>query len=185
MRSFIGFSIPAETRRILLEIMQNLNTDHPNKMRWSPSENLHLTLCFLGNINEIQQAQLDHDLRLKGDIPPLPLLKIISMGAFPSHETGPFYVAKLEHCAALTMLYEVVASKLSALSLNTNTHAYRPHITLARPDKRWPDDGANRLPTLPADLYFNAGPLTLFHSHQTKSGTTYIPVTTYPSAVSF
>ena len=111
------------------------------KGRAVPRENLHLTLQFLGEVNDQQRIAL------------LPLLQqlasehapfMVALGqarAFPS-VSGPLYVLELVPSPALQGLHQRLQAGLVAQGFSADPRPWRPHITLARPGRCDPADSA-------------------------------------------
>ena len=51
MRYFIGISLPQEVKDYLVDLQKNIGNDSA-KVRWVSKKNLHLTLKFLGDLDE-------------------------------------------------------------------------------------------------------------------------------------
>jgi 2'-5' RNA ligase len=50
MRAFAALPLPGDFKRSLLEKTAGLRSDHP-EFRWTPEGNLHITLAFLGDLD--------------------------------------------------------------------------------------------------------------------------------------
>lgn len=125
MRLFIGIGLPPELAHTLALAARDLISG--NRIRWTPPENLHLTLSFLGQvapgrIPTIEQA-------LEGiHSPPLPL-ELDGAGAFP--RAGILYV-QVKPTPALLTLAEQVFLSMETCGFAREQRPYTPHITLAR-----------------------------------------------------
>ena len=51
IRSFLAFELPPDIKRIISKISR-AGKDLPLGLRWVKSENIHLTVVFLGNVPE-------------------------------------------------------------------------------------------------------------------------------------
>ncbi|MGZ4163029.1 MAG: RNA 2',3'-cyclic phosphodiesterase [Tumebacillaceae bacterium] len=130
-RYFVGIQVPEETGGVALEAVQQRLEPLLDVKRWYAPPQFHLTLHFLGNLEEpmIQQV-IDlitpHTFRWK------PFnLRLGSVGWFPR--------AKVVWCGvegetdSLRSLQQAVGQDLTAVGAERFAHdEYRPHITLGR-----------------------------------------------------
>lgn len=101
-------------------------------LRWTPSERLHLTLKFLGNMPDAAVAPLGAALRgVAGAHSSVPLV-IRGAGAFPTLRRPNVVWAGVEPATRLELLQHDVEVALAALGVPVEGRAFRPHVTLAR-----------------------------------------------------
>ena len=125
-RHFIALPLPDEARRVLA----GLTTDLPG-FAWTPPEQLHVTLRFLGELDADRCAALDSAL---GAIRVAPfLLPLAGVGAFPprGHPTVLWAGLGRGH-PLLFQLRQRLDDSLLALGLNLDLRTFHPHVTLAR-----------------------------------------------------
>lgn len=84
MRTFIAIFPPLETRKELLRTARNLNIR--GEVRWTKSENVHLTLKFLGEVREEYLAGVGGTLREVAARHETFEIEAGGFGAFPSAE---------------------------------------------------------------------------------------------------
>ncbi|HLN24247.1 MAG TPA: RNA 2',3'-cyclic phosphodiesterase [Patescibacteria group bacterium] len=125
IRLFVGLELPADLRDHLSGLASGL----PNA-RWTSPGNLHITLRFIGDIDEAQ-AELVHDsLSLLRDT--AFDLVVRGCGAFASgHRTHTLW-AGVEPVPPLLHLQSKVESAVVRTGLEPEGRRYRPHVTLAR-----------------------------------------------------
>lgn len=124
-RLFVGLELP----RSVAEQLGRVRVEYP-AARWHPVQALHLTLCFIGEVDAqtaTAMAGALHDL-------PDPELKLTirGVGYFGTPERPRVLWAGVTAEAALMQLQEEVEQRLVPVGLVPDTRAYRPHITLAR-----------------------------------------------------
>ncbi|MDH5654753.1 MAG: RNA 2',3'-cyclic phosphodiesterase [Spirochaetia bacterium] len=125
MRLFTAISIPVSIQ----EEIGNICYGIPNA-RWVKKEQLHITLCFIG---EMEQHQLPS------------LTEVLSDVSFKSFNLnlkgiGQFLTAKdlntiwlgVKDSDELTELQSRVSKKLKSIGINPDKKKYSPHVTLAR-----------------------------------------------------
>ncbi|WP_166258515.1 RNA 2',3'-cyclic phosphodiesterase [Marinobacter salicampi] len=131
-RLFIGLELP----RIILQQLLALREEIPGA-RWQSAQQLHLTLCFIGNadaelteqinsyMNALETAAFSLSLQGLGYFGPVHKPRALWLGAKPA--------------ASLIGLQKEVEHRLSALGLAPDTRPYQPHVTLARFSRNSPE----------------------------------------------
>ncbi len=82
MRLFLAFELPKDLRARIAERIQPLRSTLP-PASWVPAERLHLTLAFLGEVEEPLVAALDGALRPVFAAAPRLRLRLAGPGTFP------------------------------------------------------------------------------------------------------
>ena len=147
-----------------------------SEFRWTPIENLHLTVRFLGSVERatVDQiaARLD-ELHLRGFE-----LELGEIGTFTRSRLARVVWLHVHAGADQARgLAAQVEGECVRAGLEAEARAFQPHLTLARARPR---DGA-ALPLLPAppDLPpWRAGELVLYSSHLGRAGAVYEPLRT-------
>ena len=149
--------------------------------RWQGDSLLHLTLRFIGPVDEGVAATIDRQLATVGSTPPS--LRISGVGRFGRRGHRGVIWAGVEADLVLTALQARIEQAMQDIGLAPEPRPFRPHVTLGRLDR---DSG-------PTDAYLAAWAglsspafvirdLTLFESSQARSGLRYLTVATYPLA---
>ena len=148
--------------------------------RWTPISNLHLTIRFVGSVDQqvveaiadrlVAQRLAGFELEL-GDLGTFKrgrLVRVVWLGLRSGGDTA-------------TALFAQVERECVAAGLEAEQRAYRAHATLARSRNR---DGSELppLPVVPQLGPWRASELVLYSSHLTKSGAIYEPMRTVPLA---
>lgn len=124
IRLFAAIELP-ETVRLQLSLLQG---GIPGA-RWSPIENLHLTLRFIGEVSEAVARDIDDVL---ADIREPPFsLSLKGVGEFGRKE-GRTLWAGVSNGDALQHLAAKIESALQRMGQPAETRKYSPHVTLAR-----------------------------------------------------
>ena len=98
--------------------------------RWTPPEQFHLTLAFLGATAEERVAALTDTLDTVRASPFR--MRLHGLGVFPSHAKPRVLVVHLLPKAALLQLHERIQLALAELGFPSERRRFRPHVTLAR-----------------------------------------------------
>lgn len=146
---------------------------------WVPEENFHITLAYIGQVEEPLAEDIDGELsririggfeaRLKG------------VNAFGGAKPQMMH-AVVEPSEALTRLREKNVSVLQRLGVKLDKGRYVPHVTLARPRHAAPETVQR---WIALNNLFDSGPFpvdrfVLFSSHKMGEGRHYEPERDYP-----
>jgi len=170
MRLFFGIGIPPNIRSEIDVFIQTLKPRLP-RMKWVKAENLHITLRFLGDVEEAKLSVLGDAARgAQGSVSEFDA-KLGGLGAFPA--PGKARVVWLglasghEESAAL---FNSLEANLVKAGFPPERRRYHPHVTLARLRHPAP------LPLEEFDppvLSFRAAAFTLYKSTLTPGGPIY------------
>ena len=179
LRLFVGLELPEDLRARLA----SLGAGVPGA-RWTPEEKLHLTLRFIGEVQE-HDAEDIHDA-LSGVYTRRFDMTVAGVGHFESGGQVHTLWAGIEKNPELVALRDRVDSALKrAGQAPAADRKYVPHITLARVR----DAPMSRVSAfLAANSLLRAGPIgvehfTLFSSFLQGSGPIYHAEAEYPLAV--
>ncbi len=176
IRLFVGLELPDAVRRRLAATAGGI----PGA-RWVPEENLHLTLRFIGGIDEGLAQEVAEGLAAISA--PAFEMALTGFDTFGSARHPHALWAAVERQPALTHLREKVESAVVRCGLPPEGRRFTPHVTVAR-FKEPPAPG--RLQSfLEAHNLFHAGPFpveafTLFSSHLSRNGALYTAEARYP-----
>ena len=182
MRLFIGVELPDAVKRVAAQqldgVKERVRRAAPAaSMRWVEPANLHITLWFIGEVDEPGAAALTSSLQSAFATPRFDL-KLEGLGAFPPG--GPPRVIWIGVAAGrepLISLYGEIRDRLAPLGYEPEARPYSPHLTVARvKDLRGPGGKAVReiLAARPAVLPgFRQTAVTLFRSRTSPKGAQY------------
>jgi len=195
MRLFTAVLLSDDARDHLDE-MGNRFPDRPHEERdlrssadikWVRPENIHLTLKFLGEVDDDRVPQLIDRLRGDGPSPPAGYSLRASRLMFIPLSRGPIRVIAVsvgENVGPVQDTYNWIERACDAFGIPPERRAFLPHITLAR----------CRVP-LPSDLryelghgngftpgpWFDASQFALIHSALKPDGPEYRNIATFPA----
>ena len=131
MRSFIAIAVPESVLRSCEEIMARLKELNLHG-RFARTQSLHLTLHFLGNIDEDQIAGIAQVLEQAGkEVTPFDL-EMAQLGVFP-HLANPRVVwIGVEPVDAIMKLQSKIQQGLEPLGFPQENRDFHPHLTLLR-----------------------------------------------------
>lgn len=174
LRLFVGLPIPDGVIARLAMLCAGV----PGA-KWTAPENTHITLRFIGEVEEDQAEEIDH---LLAGIEAEPLtLALMGLGTFGEGAKAHTLWAGVAPSPALAHLHAKVESACVRAGLAPECRKFTPHVTLARLSHPHP----TRLQSfIQGNNLFTAGPFilehfTLFESKLGKGGAVYIPQVEY------
>jgi len=188
VRCFVAVAIPGAVRAALGDVQASLR-DRLHGARWVRPEGIHLTLRFLGEIDETMRDSLGKSLRdpVKRCGPAF-ALRIGGVGTFPPRGRPRVLWIGLESPVddpqaldRLAVLQSSLERTVHAAGLAPETRPFHPHLTLARFDERGPraeiagsEGGVIAGQRLPVES------VRLYRSTLSRSGATYDVLEEYP-----
>lgn len=134
MRLFIAIgaqSISSDVQERLKKLKVNLKKKEIEH-RWVPPENYHITINFLGEVEEQKLTELKSILtEVTGSFPPFEL-KLNGVGAYPASRSGRVIWMGVQNSITLRDLQRRCSDELTSQGWQVEDREYRPHLTLAR-----------------------------------------------------
>jgi 2'-5' RNA ligase len=167
LRLFVGIELPAELRLRL-----SLLCNGVPGARWVDPGNLHLTLRFIGEVDEGMASDIDAALaRIRA---PGFGVTLAGAGCFGGERPRVLWIG-VEDSPPLLQLQERIEAALRRGGVPPDTRRYSPHVTLARLKQV---DVARVQGFIAANALFRAAPFavdrfSLIASYPTKSGAIY------------
>ena len=170
MRIFIALDIPAEIRARLTDYMERARLLAP-EARWARVEGLHVTLKFIGHVDDAAVEKIKTALR---SIKTVPLeVKFAGVGFFPNPNAGRVFWAGVDGGENLPRLASTIDAAMEKLGIPRETKPYHPHLTLARTSSR-PLRGLKPLLDEPPQFgTMTAREFFLYQSQPQKGGSKY------------
>jgi 2'-5' RNA ligase len=131
LRCFVAIEISDAIKKEIGEIVDNLEK-YDADVKWVASENVHLTLKFLGNtsdslIPKIQEALL----HAVSSFTPF-YIKIYGTGVFPNRKYPRVIWVGVESSLLLRRLAGGVEDSMLSLGFKKESKEFNPHLTLGR-----------------------------------------------------
>lgn len=187
LRLFVAIELPEEIRVELGRCQARLAQRLTASVRWVKPEGIHLTLKFLGNVQQHRVNGIEAALSqaAKGSAPLA--LALQSLGAFPNQRSPRVIWVGLEgDLDALLALQEAVDRGLEAMGFRREARPFSPHLTLGRlregetalERRLWGEALALEAP--PAAVAFRAQDVSLMRSILTPQGAIYSRLGLFP-----
>ncbi len=174
-RLFLGVPLNDSVRAMLAQHLEQ----HSVPGRPVPPVNWHLTIRFLGNVDQVAMERLLAELD-QADLGEMFEIALGEMGAFPRPaRASVVWLALDKGRERLSELNEIAEGASQAVGLAPEERPFAPHLTLSRIrpelDVR-PDLAAYA----PAPFQWTAVELVLYESHLGRGGAVYEPIERFP-----
>jgi len=133
LRTFIAVEIPRPLQETIQQKTKSLRQSIGSSIvRWVPSENIHLTLKFLGDVSSANIDKLTQMLHALADACPSFDVHLSGLGSFPSPKRPRVLIVEIQAPAELEALWRSVESEATRLGYESEKHGFSPHLTLGR-----------------------------------------------------
>lgn len=132
LRTFIAVEVDEAVKKNLTEFLNRLK-ETSSDVRWVDVQNIHITLKFLGYIEEAHLSAVKEIIRkaIKG-IRPF-TIKFRGAGAFPKLERPRVvFVSAEDNSGSLSKVQSQLEEGLAELGIEKEDRPYHPHLTLGR-----------------------------------------------------
>ncbi len=179
MRTFIAIELPQNIKTYLSRIQEQLKASGAD-IKWVEPKNIHLTLKFLG---EIDQNKLDKVIKILEDIAKEKNsfhMRIVSVGAFPRiNSPRVIWVGIDKGDNEAKEIAKELEEKIAKIGIPKENRPFSSHITIGRTrsslNLKNLVEGLNILASgsLKEDLEFGVTKITLYKSTLTPKGPIY------------
>lgn len=131
-RLFLALDLPSQVQNELYKSITDEDLIFQKKIRPTPPQNLHVTLHFLGDVNQSQKQEVGSIMdRVREVTEPFELC-ISSAGFFPNSRNPRILWAGFQSSPEIFNLHRALEKELLSSGFRKDAKAYRPHITIAR-----------------------------------------------------
>lgn len=171
MRLFVAVELPDELKQALVGLRADIPGAH-----WVPAEQIHLTLAFPGEVDQMTSERLISELaRIRS---PLFQLRLSGTGCFPDRRRPRVLWIGVEPQPLLMDLATQVQAAVLFCGIPQEERPFSAHITLARlklPASRECGAFLDRYPNLKL-MSFLVREFILFESRLTRQGAIHTPI---------
>ena len=175
MRIFTGIQLAAEARERILKELKPFKKAGTS-IRWTDSGNIHLTLKFIGEVDEAMAIRVAAALETaKFAVAPFSL-RLSGFGKFPEGDDLHIFWAGVEDNPSLLALFAGIEEALLPLGIERDKRPFHPHLTLGRNRAKYSFKGLFALLAEKRDLFLAAWQVAafqLFASRLTPAGPIY------------
>jgi len=133
LRAFIAVEIPPEIHKAIESKTALLRAALDGSLvRWVPTENIHLTLKFLGDVSPANVEMLSQMLSVEVSQHSTFVLKFGGLGAFPNPRRPRVIWIGIQAPAELEALQHGIEATTATLGYPTEERPFSPHLTIGR-----------------------------------------------------
>ena len=178
-RCFVAIPLDGAVRADLAEMMQRVRIDGLRKV---PVENLHVTVKFLGDVDDARISEIIDGLTEAARGIGAFELNVEKIVYLPDARRARVLAVEFDRPAGLMQLVDQIEDMMQVLGFRREGRAYRPHVTVGR-FKRPPRDAPDPESFQAPDAGFTADRLLLMQSILDRAGATYTPLAEVALAV--
>lgn len=155
-RTFLGIDVGDPIRTAAVALQQKLARSGAT-VNWVPAENLHITLLFLGEVDDRDLPAVCRAVAAAARREPPFELRVCGVGAFPTpRRPRTVWAGVADGAAELTRLHTALEAPLLDLgAYRREERAFTPHLTLGRVKSE--PDGQLLAAELPKHLSWDGG----------------------------
>lgn len=180
IRTFIALELPPALKSRLGEIIERYSRLSPPGVNWVPPQNIHMTLVFIGEVEQTQIAELDEVItRLLRGFPPLNFTAE-GLELFPSRDPRMLWLKLSAENDDIYKLQKRLIREVLSLGISPDRKPLKLHVTLARLKTALSPELASELMSLefkPESLALDS--LCLFRSVLLPQGPNYSIIENY------
>jgi 2'-5' RNA ligase len=179
VRLFVAVDVPDELRDAIESEVVGPIRDRVAGAKWTRPEGRHLTLSFLGNVDDDRVMEISHALgRAASPHPPFEA-SFEEVGGFPDmHRPRVLWIGIGEGAEAMSALASSVRDELAPLGFEKEDRPFTAHLTLARFSKPRVID---EFPEVTVQLNrFRVDGVVLFRSQLHPKGARYTALERFP-----
>jgi 2'-5' RNA ligase len=133
LRAFIALEIPAGIQNAIAQSTASLRVALPKPLvRWVASQNVHLTLKFLGDISSTNLEHLAEKLKMETVSHEMFSMSVGGLGAFPTARRARVIWVGLEAPTALEALQRGVEAAAAQIGYAPEERPFSAHLTIGR-----------------------------------------------------
>ena len=180
LRVFCAVELPADVRAQAARYIAELRETAPEaRASWEREEKMHLTLKFLGEMEEDRvSALIEATESAASEVRPFEL-RLRGTGAFPPRGLPRvLWLGVEDHSGGLARLHEKLESECARASFKREAKRFHPHLTIARLRSH---EGAHRLASLHLNRdfeteAFHTSEIVIIKSDLGPHGSSYTPI---------
>jgi RNA 2',3'-cyclic 3'-phosphodiesterase len=177
VRLFVAIGLPESWKQILAEPAEKIGW-LGRGVKWVEPRGMHLTLRFLGEVEDRQLSELQDRLHRAAHAAQPFSMRIHGTGTFPNPKRPRIYWAGLEAGPALMDLQARIEDEMQTMGFEAEEQRFHPHLTLARIKD---PIGKQRMTDALLSYRLESEPITvhqilLMRSHLSSEGAHYEPI---------
>lgn len=180
LRLFIALTFSPEELQKIIKTMDDIKRHFPTLgMRWGRPSNIHLTMKFLGNVEQSRLPEINQALLSSVENIPPCSAELGGLGAYPSLAHPQIIYLGLKPDHNLDTLFIQLENSLFSIGFPKERKVFSPHVTLARISDHIAESDRKAISTVLKNIdvpvlsspFFNS--MYLVKSELDRSGPTY------------
>jgi 2'-5' RNA ligase len=179
MRLFVAVDLSEDARRQIAVQQQRIASALGGKigsLKWVKAEHAHLTLVFLGSVDDTHVPSVVDAFGRDVDRPPFEMI-LDGVGVFPPRGAPRvLWIGVAAGAPELSDLHRLMAERITALGMKIEDRPFHPHLTLGRWRGSRPADRHRALAAAPSGAIARVRVecATLYESRLSSSGPSYV-----------
>jgi len=174
MRAFIAFEIPGFVKTYLSRTIVAMSSKTDN-VKWVRDEGLHITIKFLGEIDEALGGKIRDELLYLGKRYKPFTMGLDRIDAFPDRKRARVIVVRLKNeVDIISNIFKDIEDNLKKFGFESEKRAFTPHITLGR--RKAPLPLLEKAIIKLDKMDFTIDSVVMFKSTLTAKGAIYDPI---------
>ncbi len=132
MRLFVALEAPESLHAELCRALSRFQTLKHRGINWVKTQNLHLTVNFIGEVPEHRLAEISQAVAEEAEKHQAPELYSEGIELFPHHSPRLIWLKLGGNAKALAVLNRQLLGSMRALQIDADPKKLKPHITLGR-----------------------------------------------------
>lgn len=176
-RIFVALNIPDDAKEKLFNIIYQLNQD--KSLNWETKEKIHLTLKFVGDVEDELIPQIKNDLLFLEEYK-TQLLQITGFGFFFSYRVPRILWAGLKYSEELKSIAERLEDYFIRYGVEKENRPFKPHLTLMRIKNNPGESFINKFKNSKFEpISFQSNSISLIKSELKPAGSVYTEINKY------
>lgn len=177
IRIFVALNIPDEVKDQLFDIIDELHID--KSLKWESKEKIHLTLKFVGEVDEELIPQIINELTFLEQYK-TQILQITGFGFFFHFKEPKVLWAGLKYSDELKNIAERLNDFFVKYGIEKENRPFKPHLTLMRIKNNPGDNFINKFKNSKFEpISFQSNSISLIKSELKPSGAVYTEIKKY------
>lgn len=130
MRLFVALDLSDAVRSEIVKFSEKLRAEFP-AARWARSEGIHVTLKFIGEVQDERIPQIENALSGVNSAAPVEM-NFRGAGFFPDERRPRVFWIGIQGTPNLAEIAAQIETQLEPLGVARESREFKPHLTLAR-----------------------------------------------------
>lgn len=131
-RTFVALAVTPEVRRRAVELQRQLGEADAD-VKWVEEQNIHLTLKFLGDVNDTELPAVCRAVEQAVAAMPKFVMLVAGVGAFPNHQRPrTLWVGVKDEADKVDRIKRSLDEALFPLGFRDEDRRFTPHLTIGR-----------------------------------------------------